>query len=449
MIDNTQEEFRHRLHAVHGDSIEALTPYKRNKDKVRLLCKKCNHEWASKPQNTINKGSGCPECAKKKRSAKKRMTHEGFIEKAKKEMGQHFFSYEILSKYKRRSEKIKVRHKECGYVWDIAPGNFYNAKTCPWCHGRVHGKKSSKEIKKSTYVTEEVFRKRLNLVWGEEYTLVKGYKGVNKKATFTHSECGYTWETLPSTLEKGHGCPKCAGKYKRTGVDFQKDLIKKHNGTLELVSEFKRMKDDVKVKCNICNQTFATNANYLINGDSRGCPTCTQSRTFGEREVKSYLIENHYVFTEQYTEKIAGEVHRFDFAIYKNGVVVGFIEYNGIQHYKPISFWGGEKAFQGQKKRDEIKRKYCKRNANFLIVVPYTVKDIKKFLDEAFKNINIGNKQKSKTVRELKEKIKENESAIRKIESENIKLKSLLVSVEREQLVLDCDDNLQQLVLSI
>ena len=60
------------------------------------------------------------------------------------------------------------------------------------------------------------------------------------------------------------------------------------------------------------------------------------------------------------------------------------IEYDGIQHYTPIEFFGGEKALMEQKDRDKQKDKYCKNHNIKLIRIPYTnhtYKEIKEVLD--------------------------------------------------------------------
>lgn len=65
------------------------------------------------------------------------------------------------------------------------------------------------------------------------------------------------------------------------------------------------------------------------------------------------------------------------------------IEYQGKQHYEPIEFFGGIKAFKKQKKRDAMKKEYALKNNIQLIEIPYTEKtyeDIKKYLS---KYINI------------------------------------------------------------
>lgn len=57
------------------------------------------------------------------------------------------------------------------------------------------------------------------------------------------------------------------------------------------------------------------------------------------------------------------------------------IEYNGEQHYKFIPYFHKNKeAFQNLKYRDEMKQRLCKLNGVELIIVPYTVKDIEKFI---------------------------------------------------------------------
>ena len=47
------------------------------------------------------------------------------------------------------------------------------------------------------------------------------------------------------------------------------------------------------------------------------------------------------------------------------------IEYNGIQHYEPIDYFGGEEGFKRTKKRDIAKRKKCKENNCNLIEIKY------------------------------------------------------------------------------
>jgi hypothetical protein len=45
------------------------------------------------------------------------------------------------------------------------------------------------------------------------------------------------------------------------------------------------------------------------------------------------------------------------------------IEYQGLQHYEPVEFFGGKDAFERNVERDEIKRRICKENDCILIYV--------------------------------------------------------------------------------
>ena len=48
-----------------------------------------------------------------------------------------------------------------------------------------------------------------------------------------------------------------------------------------------------------------------------------------------------------------------------------FIEYNGIQHYIPQKYFGGQISFEHQQKRDDYVRNYCKTNNIKLLEIKY------------------------------------------------------------------------------
>lgn len=119
--------------------------------------------------------------------------------------------------------------------------------------------------------------------------------------------------------------------------------------------------------------------------------------TKGELKIKKYLQKKHIKFKPQYRTIINKRIHIFDFAIIdKKGVKI-FIEYDGEQHYKPISIFGGEEGFKERQKRDKEKDIFCKVNNILLIRVPYYEKNINNFLNQKLKNIK---KQKSIEVKE-------------------------------------------------
>lgn len=75
---------------------------------------------------------------------------------------------------------------------------------------------------------------------------------------------------------------------------------------------------------------------------------------------------------------------RFDFAVFKdNGELSHLIEYDGQQHFEPVSYFGGQKRFEDQIKKDKLKNEYCTKNNIKLIRIKYDEFDkisIKKLL---------------------------------------------------------------------
>ena len=74
---------------------------------------------------------------------------------------------------------------------------------------------------------------------------------------------------------------------------------------------------------------------------------------------KNITFDREKTFTECVSD--TGNLLKFDFVLYRpNGEIYAIIEYNGIQHYQPIEFFGGQEGFESQIKRDNIKKEFCK-----------------------------------------------------------------------------------------
>ena len=61
------------------------------------------------------------------------------------------------------------------------------------------------------------------------------------------------------------------------------------------------------------------------------------------------------------------------------------IEVQGIQHYKPIKYWGDKETFQKVLDRDNLKRKLCEENN--IKLVYYTELNVNE-ADNTIKNTN-------------------------------------------------------------
>ena len=115
------------------------------------------------------------------------------------------------------------------------------------------------------------------------------------------------------------------------------------------------------------DRKFTMDADSFINGN---CRHPHLSKSEAEIKIYNWLKYNNYYFKDE---------HAFKDCKNKNPLIYDFylpnynllIEYQGMQHYKPIEFFGGEKTYKKQIKNDQIKRDYCKNKNIILLEIPY------------------------------------------------------------------------------
>ena len=116
--------------------------------------------------------------------------------------------------------------------------------------------------------------------------------------------------------------------------------------------------------------------------DGKGCPICNQSK--GEFSINNWLVNNNIEFDRQ--KKFIDCVNKFnlsfDFWIKDKNLL---IEYDGMQHFKPLGFMGGDKKLEYTIKCDKIKNDYCFKNNIKLLRISYKeYKNIDKILFDYF-----------------------------------------------------------------
>lgn len=139
-------------------------------------------------------------------------------------------------------------------------------------------------------------------------------------------------------------------KYGRLKVDYMLPFEK-----------YKRTKCSCTCDCGTTN--IIVQANHLKAREIQSCGCIT---SLGEEKIAHLLIMHNIIFEKQKTFKdcVYEGMLRFDFYLPIENLV---IEYNGIQHYKPVDFFGGEKELLHRQKLDNIKKQYCKdHNISYL-----------------------------------------------------------------------------------
>lgn len=120
-----------------------------------------------------------------------KLTNDDFL----KRRGNFNKNIDILGKYVHSSQKIKVKCKLCGNVWEMLPGNILRGKGCSICAG----------IKQKT---NDEFINELYVI-NPDILPLTSYKRAQEKIMCKCLVCGNIWWVKPTHLLGGHGCNKC------------------------------------------------------------------------------------------------------------------------------------------------------------------------------------------------------------------------------------------------
>jgi len=194
-------------------------------------------------------------------------------------------------------------------------------------------------------------------------------------------DCGNQIVEKATELKTGkiHSC----GCYKKEYLSFTKsDKLEgqKFNKLLVINSagSNKNQKRLWKCLCDCGNITFVT-TNDLKNGHIQSCG-CLKS--LGEQKIEKILKEHNikYIHNKIYFKDLIlpkGGIGRYDFILLNdNDKPYRLIEFDGIQHYKPISFYYGHTPgnnFEYTINNDNIKNNYAFKHNIPLIRIPYYV----------------------------------------------------------------------------
>lgn len=179
--------------------------------------------------------------------------------------------------------------------------------------------------------------------------------------------------------EGNSGC-KCCGDEARkrklsTPYDVVKNGFEERNCTLLTQEhEYQNGHQILDFVCNIHKDKIQKSSwnNFKIFG---GCMYCGQeTSSYGEANIKTFLDSNSVNYVTQYTFDDCRDKQPlpFDFAIIDDKLnVLGLVEYQGRQHYKPYEKFGGNEKFINQVYHDGIKVGYCMAKNIPLLTIPY------------------------------------------------------------------------------
>lgn len=355
---SNSEKFIEKASKVHNNYYDySSIIYVNTHTKVEILCPVHGYFYQS-PANH-QKGVGCPLCSNITRAKSKTKSLDNFLIKAN-EVHNDFYIYE-KTKFEKRSEKSIIT---CPIHGDFlqTPANHLKGQGCPEC-GKI--KASLKRTKSSEqYIIDA------SIVHNNYYDYSKTiYVNNNDKVIIICPEHG-EFEQKANNHLQGKGCAKCRDKKLSLARrdTFENFVLKAnivHNNLYEYYkSDFTNHHDKVKILCKK-HGDFEQSINSHLKG--RGCPSCNSSK--GEIMISNWLKINYpnLEYIEQYrADWLKGLI--YDFYIPTLNLA---IEYNGIQHYKAVEFFGGEEYFDYCVNNDNLKEKYSNENKTTLVIIKY------------------------------------------------------------------------------
>lgn len=289
----------------------------------------------------------------------KKISTKDFIEKAKLKHGS-LYDYSFVD-YKGTREKVTIICSKHGSFEQVARAHL-QGKGCYKCKG-------------TEKIPHEKFLNKLKKIYKENCSFEKvNYTGRKNNIVITCRVHGDFTKRADEAL-RGKGCPKCINSTEKSTQEFIEAAKEVHGDRYKYSYVFyKNNKSKVTINCPK-HGNFKQRPNHHLNG--AGCPGCRVSK--GESIIEQFLTNKNIKYYYEYpiclNEETGGYL-RADFYLEEKNTV---IEFDGIQHFKPVKYWGGVEGLKNVKKRDSLKNKYCKENNIKLIRIKYN--DLKKIED--------------------------------------------------------------------
>lgn len=270
-----------------------------------------------------------------------KLSYEEVSKRIKKE------GYTLLSKtYNNNKDILKIKNDVNNEIIHVSFNDFQS------------GHRSNKN-KKLTY--DEV-KKNIESVDG--YKLKSSEYKNNKSKLLIQYHDNEPFLMAYNTFSRGQRDPSLCRNRKKT-LNEVKQLVEEKGFTL-ISDEYINEDEPLKIKTKIGKIILTSYRNFKKSAGEN------VKNSIGEYEINNFLTDNKIQFVSQYRVDILGKRHLFDFFIPDRGIM---IEYDGIQHFKPIDFFGGYEALEKRRVRDRQKDEWCEKGGIRLIRIKYTDRD--------------------------------------------------------------------------
>ena len=181
-------------------------------------------------------------------------------------------------------------------------------------------------------------------------------------------KCGNPAKTSYSHFNNAGHCRKCGIIEQHNSMRHSYEYIRQifvDNDCILLEKEYKNALQKLKYQCS-CGDIGLTSLSDFRNGNRCGC---LKNKSIGEIQIKFFLesLNLQYIFQKKYANCKNKRQLSFDFLVDNKFI----IEFDGGQHFEPITKFHGIDGFKNQQKRDTIKNKYTIQNKIPILRISY------------------------------------------------------------------------------
>ena len=175
--------------------------------------------------------------------------------------------YSVKSKYININTYVLMKHKICGYEWNVSPANFLKKNSrCPLCFGNIK-------------INSDEFIKKLDDKYNGNIELISEFKGIHNDITVKFIDCGHEHTVKAKNLlyKNNNGCNVCNKNERKTQKQFCEEIYELVGNEYEVLEQYINTHTKILFKHNICNHEYPVTPSDFLSGHR--CPKC-QHRSY-------------------------------------------------------------------------------------------------------------------------------------------------------------------------
>jgi hypothetical protein len=363
-VRHTNESFIEKATKVHKGVYEYVNINYVNSDTIITAVCSLHGEFKQRAGAHL-RGFGCQACGKIKNSAPITHSHDYVLGKFRDKHGDRYDYSKVV--YKNANTPVDIICPDHGLFKMPYSAHYTLGRGCKKC-------KPNKNYSESNHAKRKVeWENIIKSVWGDnKFDLSEsGYANSVSTVRVKCLEHNKYFETKATILSRGFGgCEEC--NIERVRANNNKKLQKSFVARSSVIHDnfynyenvyYINSITPVNIICPVHGE-FQQKPGGHLRGS--GCVACCNSQ--GETRISKYLNSLNCEYKIQKYIKDDSYRYYFDFFVPSLNLM---IEFDGKQHFEPIKFFGGEKAFEETQERDQRKNRYCRDHNIELVRIPY------------------------------------------------------------------------------